>query len=263
VVEDGRILDANPMLEQLFARSREQLLGQPLSQLVSEADGALLAELLQRADGRPHDIEARRGDGGEFPAELAIAALDDSRQRLVEIRDVSHRKALELQLLQLATTDPLTGALNRRAFEERAAQELQRARRQDSPLCLALLDLDHFKQINDQHGHQAGDEVLRQFSRLCQQQARRTDLFARYGGEEFIFLLPDTDAHSARHLLERLRLALTDLEITTPGGPLRVSVSIGLASVRANDDLYRLQGVADAALYRAKQGGRNRIELAL
>ncbi|MDH4583991.1 diguanylate cyclase [Pseudomonas sp. BN415] len=262
VVEDGRILDANPMLEQLFAQRREELLGQPLSQLVGEAEGPLLTNLLRQADGRPHDIEARRGDGGGFPAELAIASLDESQQRLVEIRDVSHRKALERQLLHLATTDPLTGALNRRAFEERAEQELQRARRQSSPLCLALLDLDHFKQVNDRHGHQVGDDVLRQFSQLCQQQARRTDLFARYGGEEFIFLLPDTSADSAHHLLERLRMALHGLEIAAPGGPIRVSVSIGLASVSANDDLHRLQGVADAALYRAKQLGRNRVEMA-
>ncbi|MDH4562907.1 sensor domain-containing diguanylate cyclase [Pseudomonas sp. BN411] len=263
VVDDGRILDANPMLEQLFALRREQLLGQPLARLVTEAEAPRLAELLLQADGRPHDIDACRGDGNGFPAELAIASLDNSHQRLVEIRDVSHRKALEQQLLHLATTDPLTGALNRRAFEERAEQELQRARRQHSPLCLALLDLDHFKQINDRHGHQVGDEVLRQFSQLCQRQARRTDLFARYGGEEFIFLLPDTNADAAHHLLERLRLALQGLEIVTADGNLRVSVSIGLASVSANDDLHRLQGVADAALYRAKQLGRNRIELAL
>lgn len=263
VVDDGRIRDANPMLEQLFTLRRDELLGQPLARLVSEAEAPLLANLLQQADGRPHDIESRRGDGSRFPAELAIASLDDSPQRLVEIRDVSHRKALEQQLLHLATTDPLTGALNRRAFEERAEQELQRARRQHSPLCLALLDLDHFKQINDRHGHQTGDEVLRRFSALCQQQARRTDLFARYGGEEFIFLLPDTSTDSARHLLERLRLALQALEIASPAGPIRVSVSIGLASVSANDNLHRLQGEADAALYRAKQQGRNRIEVAL
>ncbi|MCY1275141.1 diguanylate cyclase (GGDEF) domain protein [compost metagenome] len=262
VVEDGRILDANPMLERLFAQRREQLLGQPLERLVTEAEAPLLTRLLLQADGRPHDIEALRGDGGSFPAELAIAALDDSRQRLVEIRDVGHRKALEQQLLHLATTDPLTGTLNRRAFEDRAEQELQRARRQNSPLCLALLDLDHFKAINDLHGHQMGDEVLRQFSRLCQQQARRTDLFARYGGEEFLFLLPDTDMDAARHLLERLRLALEGLEIAAPSGPLRVSVSIGLAGVSAGDDLHQLQGAADAALYRAKQQGRNRVELA-
>jgi diguanylate cyclase (GGDEF)-like protein/PAS domain S-box-containing protein len=262
VVDDGRIEDANPMLGQLFARNREQLLGQPLRALVTDEEGQRLDSLLRQADGRPHDILARRGDGSGFPAELAIAALDGSGQRLVEIRDVSHRKALEQQLLHLATTDPLTGALNRRAFEERAEQELQRARRQGSPLCLALLDLDHFKRINDQHGHPVGDEVLRRFSRLCQQQARRTDLFARYGGEEFIFLLPDTDADAARHLLERLRLALAALDIATPNGTLRVSVSIGLASIGANDDLHRLQGVADAALYRAKRQGRNRVELA-
>jgi diguanylate cyclase (GGDEF)-like protein len=130
-----------------------------------------------------------------------------------------------------------------------------------SPMLLGL-DLDHFKKINDQHGHQVGDEVLRQFSHLCQQQARRTDLFARYGGEEFIFLLPDTDVDAAHHLLERLRLALEGLDIPAPGGQLRVSVSLGLTGVSANDDLHRLQGVADAALYRAKQLGRNRVELA-
>ncbi|MBT8767264.1 diguanylate cyclase [Metapseudomonas boanensis] len=261
VVEEGRIQDANPMLERLVALRRDALLGQPLSLLFSTGQAPLVHDLLNRADGRPHDVEALRGDGAGFPAELAVAALDDSCQRLVEIRDVSHRKALENKLLRLATTDPLTGALNRRAFEERAEQELQRARRQRTALCLALLDLDHFKRINDRHGHQTGDEVLRQFSHLCQQQARRTDLFARYGGEEFILVLPDTAAESATHLLERIRQTLECLELQSPDGPLRVSVSIGLAALTEDQDLLGLQAAADAALYQAKERGRNRVEL--
>lgn len=259
VLEGERIIDANPMLEQLFQRNRDQLLGQPVASLFDNASQAHVAELLQQADGRPHDLLAQRDNGQPFAAELSIARLAEAQQQVVEIRDVSHRKALEEQLLVLATTDPLTSALNRRAFQERADHELQRSQRQHNPLCLAMLDLDHFKRVNDQYGHAVGDQVLVAFSALCRQQARSTDLFARFGGEEFVILLPDTSLEAAQQRLERLRGALQGQAIDTAHGPLHVSVSIGLTSAQPGDTLQQLLQQADTQLYNAKAQGRNRI----
>ncbi len=259
VLDGERIIDSNPKLEQLFAQTRDQLLGQPLSRLFDNSSQQPLSDLLQQADGQPHDLLAQRADGQAFAAELSIVRLAEAQQQVAEIRDVSQRKALEEQLRQLATTDPLTSALNRRAFQQRAEHELSRSQRQGTALCLAILDLDHFKRVNDQHGHAVGDQVLVAFSTLCRQQARSTDLFARFGGEEFVILLPDSDLNAAQQRLERLRSDLHTHPVDTAQGPLNISVSIGLASSRPHETLEQLLQRADTQLYQAKTQGRNRI----
>ena len=259
VLDGERIIDSNPKLEQLFAQTRDQLLGQPLSRLFDNSSQQPLSDLLQQADGQPHDLLAQRADGQAFAAELSIVRLAEAQQQVAEIRDVSQRKALEEQLRQLATTDPLTSTLNRRAFQQRAEHELSRSQRQGTALCLAILDLDHFKRVNDQHGHAVGDQVLVAFSTLCRQQARSTDLFARFGGEEFVILLPDSDLNAAQQRLERLRSNLHIHTVDTAQGPLNISVSIGLASSRPHETLEQLLQRADTQLYQAKTQGRNRI----
>lgn len=261
VLQDGRIQDSNPALDSLFGLPRDGLRERTPQAPFPASEQAALERLLTEADGTPRDFAVQRQDGTLLAVECSVTALD-AHQRLMEIRDVSHRKALEERLRLQATTDPLTGALNRRAFEARAEQERLRALRQGQPLCLAMLDIDHFKRINDQHGHAAGDQVLQAFSRLCQAAARSTDVFARIGGEEFVFLLPDTPADAARRFLERLREAVEQLRIEIDGQALAVSVSIGLAEAPADQGLEALQEAADQALYRAKQQGRNRLELA-
>ncbi|QRY81821.1 GGDEF domain-containing protein [Pseudomonas sp. PDNC002] len=262
VLRDGKVVDANPMLERMLLWPRERLIGQDFSELFVGEVQEDLHELLAAADGKPHDILAMRDDGSTFAAELSVERLAGGQQRVAEIRDVSHHKALENQLRQLATLDPLTSALNRRAFQAQAEHELARSARYGSPLSLAILDLDHFKRINDQYGHAAGDRALCQFSELCRRLARSTDLFARFGGEEFVFLLPSTDADAARHFLDRLRENLQSLRLDVEGGELRVSVSIGLVSVEQACDLAQLLEGADRALYQAKANGRNRLESA-
>jgi len=122
-----------------------------------------------------------------------------------------------------------------------------------------MLDLDHFKRVNDQYGHAVGDQVLVAFSALCRQQARSTDLFARMGGEEFVILLPDSDLNAAQQRLERLRSDLHTHPIDTVQGPLNISVSIGLASSRPHETLEQLLQRADTQVYNAKAQGRNRI----
>lgn len=155
-----------------------------------------------------------------------------------------------------ASTDPLTRALNRRGFEPLAHAELLRAQRHARPLAILLLDIDHFKRINDEHGHAAGDTALREVALLVRRTMRAEDLFARWGGEEFVVLAPETDEAAAAQLADKLRRALEQHDF---GRPRRLTASFGVAQASTGDDLGRLFDRADAALYRAKAGGRNRV----
>lgn len=157
----------------------------------------------------------------------------------------------------LASRDPLTNTGNRRLLEvELDEASAERARAANS---LAMLDLDHFKQVNDRHGHEAGDKVLVQFSNLVLQTIRRQDRLYRFGGEEFVLLMPQTNIVAAQALMARLQSAVR-AQLRSPGGP--VSVSIGIAEARAGEDWSRWLARADAALYSAKHAGRDRIVVA-
>ena len=155
--------------------------------------------------------------------------------------------ALYREVGRLARTDSLTGVANRRAWDEELARELARAARSAQPLCLALIDLDHFKAYNDEHGHQAGDRLLKATAAAWEEKLRRTDLLARYGGEEFAVLLPDCGLDSAMEIAERLRTSQ----------PV-VTCSIGVAAWDGHESAAELVARADRALYAAKAGGRNR-----
>ena len=169
-------------------------------------------------------------------------------------------QALE-QIRQLATHDDLTGLLNRRAMLDRMQLEQRRSLRSGSPLLIAQLDIDHFKAVNDTHGHAAGDLVLQSFADTVRRNVRDTDVLARWGGEEFVLLLCDTPAADAVTLMERLRQAVQAMQVPVPqgGGPITVTVSIGLARHTPADPLAGTLERADQALYAAKAGGRNRV----
>ena len=169
-------------------------------------------------------------------------------------------QALE-QIRQLATHDDLTGLLNRRAMLDRMQLEQRRSLRSGSPLLIAQLDIDHFKAVNDTHGHAAGDLVLQSFADTVRRNVRDTDVLARWGGEEFVLLLCDTPAADAVALMERLRQAVQAMQVPVPqsGGPITVTVSIGLARHTPADPLAGTLERADRALYAAKAGGRNRV----
>ncbi|QXH48914.1 diguanylate cyclase [Pseudomonas xanthosomatis] len=177
---------------------------------------------------------------------------------------VSHaNRSLMARLAHQATVDHLTGALTRSAFTRRANALLDT--RQQQPLTLMMLDIDHFKLINDQHGHAVGDQVLRQFALTVQEQLHEGELFARLGGEEFAIVVPGLAPELARFTAERLRRAVQDLPFSEAGVQVQITVSIGLAGCAfdaAAPSLDVLLAEADQALYRAKAQGRNRIEQA-
>jgi diguanylate cyclase (GGDEF)-like protein len=183
-------------------------------------------------------------------------------QAVISIDNAALHETVERQ----AVTDELTGLANLRAFLNRLEQEIERSRRFSTPLALVMLDLDHFKQINDEYGHQQGDEVLAMVADVLREFSRDIDAPARYGGEELAVILPQTDSEGAEQLAERIREAVERLEIPRVDGgtgSLRLQASFGVAALPENAvDRAGLIAAADAALYRAKRAGRNRVERA-
>ena len=178
--------------------------------------------------------------------------------------DITEQKRAETELRRLATSDPLTGAANRRFLLERADAEWVRSRRYGRPLAVLMLDIDHFKRINDTHGHPVGDEALRALTAAIGTRLRNNDLLGRLGGEEFMVLLPETGLRGAQAMAERLRAEIAAIRIETARGPLSFTASFGVAvCIDADGSFERGLARADAALYAAKRSGRNRVEVAL
>lgn len=168
------------------------------------------------------------------------------------------------ELEKLATTDGLTGCANRTCTDGFLAQELAHGRRQNAPVAFVLMDLDHFKQVNDQHGHRVGDIVLKRFAETVRAGLRQSDLLGRTGGEEFGIILPGTDEAGAHRLVDKIRRAVAQSTVPdSKGQPLSVTVSAGVAVAFPTEMLppERLYGRADRALYVAKRAGRNRVEI--
>lgn len=268
---EGLIRSWNRGAENITGYSEAEMLGQPFHCLFTDASQreALPQRTLQFARANRHhkDEQLRRRKSGEEL--IALCTLDAVRADSGELAsfvevftDITEIKRREAALYQRATRDALTGLINRGHFNEMAAQELERARRFAEPLSVALLDLDHFKRVNDTYGHEAGDTTLAHFARICQEFARKIDIVARLGGEEFVMVLPRANKEPAFEILQRLRLRLMESRITSASGTtFGVTVSIGLAALRPHtSDLRELLRNADAALYKAKREGRNRVE---
>jgi diguanylate cyclase (GGDEF)-like protein len=188
----------------------------------------------------------------------AAAELAKARTAVEELETtIADNRRLE----ELATTDPLTRELNRRALAHRLAIEMDRARRYDGMLAILMLDIDHFKQVNDTAGHLAGDEVLRQVATMIQGAVRTVDIVARYGGEEFVVILPEADSNGALTFAERLRERISGEEFGVGGRHIRLTVSVGIATFPAADVSTADDFVAraDSAMYRAKADGRNQV----
>lgn len=202
---------------------------------------------------------------GASDLEFAQAVITAAVAVIQRAQMVESTMADNARLEQLAQTDPLTQLLNRRALTERITAEMERALRYDSTLALLMIDLDHFKRVNDTYGHLVGDDVLRDVAKLLVDTIRVSDIVARYGGEEFLVLLPETDDAGAESFADRIRAAVEEHDFTDNGEhpQLRLTSSIGVAMypaarIESVEDLFAR---ADAALYRAKADGRNRVRL--
>ena len=239
-------------------RQRHQPLPAPAMRLRSEA---LLP--LRQPDGISGFLHLASSDPGRFEASQGAEFM----QRLASISAVCLENAVNRERLRLSgLTDGLTGLYNRRHLETRLQEEIIRAKRHRHTLGCLFIDADHFKRINDEYGHAAGDQVLVTLARRIREQLRGSDLAVRYGGEEITVLLPQTSPENACHLAERIRQAVADTPIPVSGDrPIPVSVSIGVSAItpQRNDDpgelARRLLEKADQRVYAAKQAGRNRV----
>jgi diguanylate cyclase (GGDEF)-like protein len=218
-----------------------------------------LTEIVDDLVARPHhaaEVVVRVGTQLRQARELATAtALAGSAEAIMEVIEENRR------LEELATTDPVTLVLNRRAFADRLRVEMDRSRRFGSSLSILMIDIDHFKRVNDTAGHLAGDNVLREVASEIGDAVRTVDIVARYGGEEFVVILPETALEGAEVFGERLRERISGREFLAGDGKIRLTVSVGIATfptqdVSTADELFAR---ADSAMYRAKDSGRNQV----
>lgn len=196
-----------------------------------------------------------------------IYSQSDLFKQIIQEKKKTERALQELQqvnqkLEQLAATDSLTGIANRREFMNRAEEEISRANRNGTDLCMMVIDFDQFKNVNDEYGHQAGDKVLKEFVRLSKEIMRPSDLLGRIGGEEFALLLPETELSSSIKVAERLREYIEDSPVTYNNQTINLTISIGLAQYQPKvDTVKKWLHRADQLLYQAKDKGRNRVEV--
>ncbi|MBB3182850.1 diguanylate cyclase (GGDEF)-like protein/PAS domain S-box-containing protein [Halomonas fontilapidosi] len=207
------------------------------------------------------EIWNRNKQGEIYPVWQSITAVKDDDDRVRHyvsvFHDIAERKRVEHTLAQEASRDHLTGAANRRTFDRALIKSVRVAGDTGGELSLMFLDIDHFKAVNDNHGHDIGDATLHALTQLIQQRLRKRDLLARWGGEEFTLLLPDTPLQGACQLAERLRADVAGAAMPGPG----VTISFGLTAFQGGDSARDMIQRADGALYRAKRGGRNRVEV--
>ncbi|KXS38346.1 MAG: hypothetical protein AWU55_1563 [Halomonadaceae bacterium T82-2] len=238
--------DAQPVLERIALEDRPRLIA------AIEKSTRRLSRL---------SIQLRLHDNGQATHWITLRAQPERSQQGTlwhgVLFDINDQVAKAHRLKKLSDTDALTGLANRRRLMQALASELSRARRHHTTLALILLDLDHFKHINDTWGHLKGDRVLRVLSRLCRDLLRQEDLVARFGGEEIAILLPLTDADAAQRLAERLRHAIAAHDFGLPA--TRITASLGVAEYRPDDTADTLIERADQRLYAAKHDGRNRV----
>ncbi|EFL52347.1 diguanylate cyclase with PAS/PAC sensor [Solidesulfovibrio fructosivorans JJ]] len=222
------------------------------------------ASLFSKGDDLSNRLEIRTDSNGvnQYFDVFFARMLDVSGKfsgMLIILDDITTRKQLELQLNHLATTDALTGANNLHRFLERAEEEIIRSERHDKPVSFLMLDIDHFKNINDTYGHAIGDDVLRVLSAACRKLFRKSDVFGRVGGEEFAAILPETTLEAATQVAERLRQILAQLEVDGPNGNISFTVSIGIVERKNGQNLSDVMRFADKSLYEAKNSGRNKV----
>lgn len=232
----------------------------PLGRIIAVVERIGQGDLAARVDLKADCVLFPLVRGINHMAENVAMTQDEMRQRIDEAtRELQlQKRAAELE----ARVDPLTGLNNRRAFLERAEQDVLRAARYDLPTALIMLDLDHFKVINDTYGHPAGDQVLVALSAVLFKSMREVDVVGRLGGEEFAILMPDTMAEAAIQAAERIRQAVEAMTLDADGRCIACTASFGISAFQPGDiSIADLFSRADRALYRAKQMGRNRVEV--
>jgi len=258
---NGELVEANELFLRRFELTREQFhRSRPADFYVDPADHQrMLSELIDRGELQDFECELKTYKGERFWSLFSVTEieLENGTGIFGAITDISCRKAMEYQLHKQASTDPLTGAFNRRAFFALPEQLHPGAA---TSYCIAMLDLDHFKRLNDCYGHAAGDEVLKCFVDTVQHSLREGDLLARLGGEEFGLLLSMVDLAQAEEIMQRICQRVAALEVAYQQHAIRFTTSVGLVAWQPDESLADALSRADQQLYDAKSKGRNRVE---
>ncbi len=220
-------------------------------------DGRILGEI-----DKEGEFYHKKKDDREFPVVLTRSVLKDEHGQEMAIVRIAHniteRKQMEEELMRLATTDPLTGAYNRTKFNEIISREIERVRRYGQKLSMIIFDIDHFKKVNDTHGHMVGDEVLRTIADIIKKNIRKIEYLIRWGGEEFMILASETELDKAFALAERIKRIIESRGFDKAG---RVTISCGVTEFKEDDTEDSFIKRADDALYMAKKKGKNRVEV--
>ncbi len=266
---DGKVIDVNQAWLDLFGYSREELPSiNAIDFYIDPDERRNFVQRIELSGFIMDEVRFKRKDGAEFDCERSIVARRDQHGNVIVVqgvmRDVTQQKRDRAELERLARLDSLTGVLNRHTIVEKLGDWISHSRRYRARLSVVMLDLDHFKQVNDIHGHVAGDQVLANTASLLQRSVRRTDFVGRYGGDEFLVILPCTNSRGAAVAASRIR---STIERASPhageDGTLSVTVSLGVAEWHEGDTVDALLLRADDALYRAKHTGGNRVEVAV
>ena len=264
----GNILMVNPAGRELLGLAEESVQLKKIQDLYVERTMAkkFAANILEHGFIRDFGVQLY-GKGGRIIDCLMTVTSKISDSGVIAgfegiIRDVTPYKKFEEELRRLATTDALTNANNRRSFIELAQKEIKRAKRYGHPLSVVMIDIDHFKKVNDSCGHSAGDRVLVELSKICMNTLRESDVFGRYGGEEFAMILVESNMEAAVVTAERIREAIASHKVVEGKMVINISVSLGVAELLPDDDLDSMLKRADIALYQAKENGRNQVQTA-
>jgi diguanylate cyclase (GGDEF)-like protein/PAS domain S-box-containing protein len=277
LIEGERITYANAKTEEIFGLGPGESVGRDPADFVAESDrprvlACVRATLMGESADSSYTYRGVREDGAIIDVEVHGNAIDiDARKILVSVieditervRSVRELEALRDALRTESTHDALTGLYNRRYLEESLGRELRSAERDGHTVSVIMVDLDHFKAVNDHHGHLVGDAVLRKVGELVNRSARSSDICCRYGGEEFLVVLPGMSEQGALDRAEQLRIAIAAAPVSYGVLDIAMTASFGVScfpsDARTSDELI---GTADSALYAAKAAGRNRVNLA-
>ncbi|MGD8785017.1 MAG: diguanylate cyclase [Thioalkalispiraceae bacterium] len=265
------IVYVNPAFERLLGYRNDEVVGKNPKVLQGPETDSNTREKIRQAMASGDRIRTQilnySKDGQTVWMDINIVPIFNEQGQLnyfaaIE-RDLTEHKMLQSRLEILASTDALTGLPNRQAIMGKAKKEFSRAKRYDRPLSIVMIDVDHFKSINDQYGHAAGDQVLSNVGHILGDSLRDSDVLARIGGEEFVLLLPDTPEDNAESVAERMREQLARSTIKFEKINLSITASFGVASISPEDDsLEKMLSRADHAMYEAKNTGRNRVKTA-
>lgn len=266
-LSDDKIILANNNAVKLFGIEPTELDRYRLKDFFADSENRTLLNERLEMEKEVQDFEILvKSYSGETPFWLLTSATTiDYNYDVVlyaAFQDITSRKNREVLLKNQATRDPLTSLYNRRYFEDEVKKRIANARVNDGIYCVLMTDVDFFKKVNDTYGHKTGDKVLIELAQACERALRDNDIVARYGGEEFVIYLDDVTIEKAKAVAERLRETIAGLQVLSDDGrTVTFSISIGISSSKVSDNIDTLIKTADEALYKAKQNGRNRVEL--